>query len=216
MECISIWLSTSYPKYYQQNSTLRKDTGLISLETASKPSFLPVQRETNQPTNQPTNKQTNKAIFLHVGVLGFVISYKQPGSLSNLFYAKTKHSFSTSFRSKPTINVYLWFFHFFFFFEPMSSMEDKAEVSKQKKNMSVTFSFLLCFPFYITSIVQKQQIYWVQYQVLCLTLLPLVSPPSESCAHTLRVFPPPLLQSSSQPATVFRISDCNAGKFSLR
>lgn len=49
-------------------------------------------------------------------MLGFVISYKQPGSLSNLFYAKTKHSFSTSFRSKPTINVYLWFFHFFFLF----------------------------------------------------------------------------------------------------
>lgn len=52
--------------------------------------------------------------------------------------------------------------------------------------------------------------------VLCLTLLPFVSsPPSDSWAHTLRDFPP-LLQSSSQPATVFKISDCNAGWFSFR
>lgn len=58
--------------------------------------------------------------------------------------------------------------------------------------------------------------YNMQYQVLGLTLLSLVSPPSESWAHTLRDFPPALLQSSSQPATVFKSSDCNDGQCSLR
>lgn len=55
----------------------------------------------------------------------------------------------------------------------------------------------------------------IRSHVLCLTLLPFVSPPSESWAHTLRDFPP-LLQSSSQPATVLRSSDCSDGQFSLR
>jgi hypothetical protein len=54
------------------------------------------------------------------------------------------------------------------------------------------------------------------HQLLCLTLLPFVSPPSESWPQTLRDFPPSLLQSSSQPAIVFRISDCSAGQFSFR
>lgn len=57
--------------------------------------------------------------------------------------------------------------------------------------------------------------FFVSCQVLCLTLLLLVSSPSESWAHTLRLFPP-LLHSSSQPATVFRSSDCSDGQFSLR
>ena len=49
----------------------------------------------------------------------------------------------------------------------------------------------------------------------CLTLLSFVSPPSENCAQTLRLFPPPLT-SSSHPATVFRSSDCSSGQFSFR
>ena len=52
-------------------------------------------------------------------------------------------------------------------------------------------------------------------QVCCLTLLSLVSPPSENWAHTLRHFPSPL-NSSSHPATVFSSSDCSKGQFSLR
>lgn len=52
-------------------------------------------------------------------------------------------------------------------------------------------------------------------QTLGLTLRPLVSPPSESCAHTLWLFPP-LLHGSSHPATVRSISDCSAGQLSLR
>ena len=52
-------------------------------------------------------------------------------------------------------------------------------------------------------------------QTLGLTLRPLVSPPSDSCAHTLWLFPP-LLHCSSHPATVRSISDCSDGQLSLR
>lgn len=52
-------------------------------------------------------------------------------------------------------------------------------------------------------------------QVLGLTLRPLESAPSDSWAHTLRLFSP-LLHSSSQPAIIFRSSDCSDGQVSLR
>lgn len=54
-----------------------------------------------------------------------------------------------------------------------------------------------------------------RYQCLCLTLLPFVSPPSESWAHTLWDFSPVLQVSPSQPAIVFKISDCSHGHFSF-
>lgn len=97
----------------------------------------------------------------------------------------------------------------------MSSMEDKAGAPNRRCLLLFFFSSVLIFT--PPSLYRNNRyIIMSKYHVLCLTLLPLVSPPSDSCAHTLLVFPPPLLQSSLQPATVFRISDCNAGKFSFR
>lgn len=81
-------------------------------------------------------------------MLGFVISYKQPGSLSNLFYAKTKHSFSTSFRSKPTINVYLWFFHFFFpFLSQCHQWKTRPKFPNRRKIRPLLFHFCSVFLF---------------------------------------------------------------------
>lgn len=66
------------------------------------------------------------------------------------------------------------------------------------------------------TLVYSSQVSYRKIQVRCLTLRPLLSPPSESWAQTLPDLPPPLLQSSSHPATVFRSSDCRDGQFSLR
>lgn len=54
-----------------------------------------------------------------------------------------------------------------------------------------------------------------RYHILCLTLLPFESPPSESWPHTLRAFSSALQLPSSQPATVFKISGSSPGYFSF-
>jgi hypothetical protein len=65
------------------------------------------------------------------------------------------------------------------------------------------------------SLITKVSACRIASQTLGLTLRPLVSPPSESCAHTLWLFTP-LLHCSSHPATVRSISDCRDGQLSLR
>lgn len=56
----------------------------------------------------------------------------------------------------------------------------------------------------------------LSYQVLCLTLLPLKSPPSESWAHTLRDFDPLTLTSPHCCASVFKSSDWSEGLLSFK